>query len=72
MPTPSSCGKVLKGEIDPALASRLSQMFVNQRTLLETSDVEAKLVRLEEKLAELLAKGAGSTVVQFRKAGPFD
>ncbi|MGI8853700.1 MAG: hypothetical protein ACR2GC_10535 [Methyloceanibacter sp.] len=44
-------GKILKqlmrGLIEPALASRLSQMFVNQRLLVEASDAEARIAELE-------------------------
>ena len=44
-------GKILKqlmrGLIEPPLASRLSQMFVNQRLLVEASDAEARIAELE-------------------------
>ena len=46
--------KILKmlrrGMIEPALASRLSQMFVNQRTLLEAADAENRMTELEAAL----------------------
>jgi hypothetical protein len=43
--------KILKmlrrGLIEPSLASRLSQMFVNQRVLLEAADAEKRIAELE-------------------------
>ena len=63
--------KLLRKEIEPPLASRLSQMFCNQRTLLESSDTEVRLGQIEERLNELLAKGDGR-VVKFSKAGSLD
>jgi hypothetical protein len=36
-----------RGLIEPSLASRLSQMFVNQRVLLEAADAEKRIAELE-------------------------
>ena len=54
-----------RGKIDGALASRLSAILVAQKGVIESSETEAKLDLLEEKLAELLAKDA--SVVRFKR-----
>ena len=61
--------KILKmlrrGLNDAALASRLSQMFVNQRTLMEFADSEKRIAELE---ALLEAKNDIRNVVQLKRA----
>ncbi|HEX2446605.1 MAG TPA: hypothetical protein VHK26_00255 [Methyloceanibacter sp.] len=60
------------GAMEPNLAMKMSQILMNQRGMVETSDVENKITALEKKLTDLLNKGAGSNVVRFRKSGGFD
>jgi citrate lyase beta subunit len=47
---------LLRGLIDPTLASRLSGMFVNQRVLLEYENAERRIEQLEQQL-ELVSQG---------------
>ena len=53
-------GKVLKqlmrGMIEPQLATRWSGMFVNQRTLIEYENAEKRIIELEQ-LIERLSQG---------------
>ena len=60
-----------RGKIDGPLASRLSAILVAQKGVIESSETEAKIVKLEERLTDLLSKGSGN-VVSFRKAQPCD
>ena len=61
-----------RGKIDGPLASRLSAILVAQKGVIESSETEAKLVEVENKIAELLNQGVGGNIVKFKKAGPFD
>ena len=54
--------KLMRNEIEPQLASRLSGMFVNQRTLIEYENAEKKIAELEA-LLEKLTQGR---VVQLK------
>ena len=54
--------KLMRIEIEPQLASRLSGMFVNQRTLIEYENAEKKIAELEA-LLEKLTQGR---VVQLK------
>ena len=54
--------KLMRNEIEPQLASRLSGMFVNQRTLIEYENTEKKIAELED-LLEKLTQGR---VVQLK------
>jgi hypothetical protein len=51
-------GKVYKelrrGRIDPALASRLSQILINQRVIIETAEAEKRIAELESALETAL------------------
>jgi hypothetical protein len=63
-------GKILKqlmrGLIEPSLATRLSGMFVNQRTLIEYENAEKRIAQLEQTIEAL---SSASNVASFRKAG---
>jgi len=48
-----------RGRLDPSLASRLSQMLLNQRVILETWEAEQRMATLE---ATLEARGNGKLV----------
>ena len=48
--------KLMRGMIDPQLATRLSGMFVNQRTLIEYENAERRIAELEA-LVEKLGQG---------------
>ena len=50
----------------------LSAILVAQKGVIESSETEAKLVEVENKIAELLNQGVGGNIVKFKKAGPFD
>jgi hypothetical protein len=54
-----------RGRLEPSLASRLSQILMNQRTIIEVGTIETKLAELEAAL-----KGDDdNTVVPFKKRG---
>lgn len=44
-----------RGRIDPSLASRLSTILMNQRQILETVDIEARLAQMEAQLLQAAA-----------------
>jgi hypothetical protein len=46
--------KLMRELIDPALASRLSGMFVNQRVLIEYVEAEKRIAELESALEAAL------------------
>ena len=48
--------KLMREMIDPQLATRLSGMFVNQRTLIEYENAEKRIAELEA-LIEKLSQG---------------
>jgi hypothetical protein len=48
-----------RGRIEPALASRLSQILINQRVILESFDAEKRIAQLE---ALLEASGNGKVI----------
>jgi hypothetical protein len=58
--------KLLKNEIDAVLATRLSQMFVAQRNILETTKVEQELDEVRAAIDALRA-GDNRNVVQFKR-----
>ena len=60
--------KLKQGKIDPPLASRMSAILVNHRSILETGSVEAKLTAMEERIADLLNNGPSSVIPFSRKA----
>jgi hypothetical protein len=45
--------KLMREMIDPQLATRLSGMFVNQRTLIEYENAEKRIAELEALLEKL-------------------
>jgi hypothetical protein len=51
-------GKVYKelrrGRIEPSLASRLSQILINQRVIIETAEAEKRIAELEPALETAL------------------
>jgi hypothetical protein len=55
--------KLRRGRIEPALASRLSQILINQRVILESFDAEKRIQQLE---ALLDATGNGK-VIQLKQ-----
>jgi len=48
-----------RGRIEPSLASRLSQILINQRVILESFEAEKRLAQLE---ALLEASGNGKVI----------
>jgi hypothetical protein len=54
-----------RGRIEPALASRLSQILINQRVILESWDATKRIEQLES----LLEKAAGGKIVPFKRPG---
>ena len=62
-------GRILKMAmrkmIDPALASRLSGMFVNQRVLIEYVDAEKRIAELESAL-EAALQGKANNIIPFK------
>jgi len=48
-----------RGRIDPSLASRLSQILINQRVILESFENEKRIAQLE---AMLEASGNGKLI----------
>ncbi len=53
--------KLMRELIDPQLATRLSGMFVNQRTLIEYENAERRIEELEA-LVEKLSQGRVATL----------
>ena len=53
--------KLMREMIDPQLATRLSGMFVNQRTLIEYENAEKRIAELEA-LIEKLSQGKVTTL----------
>ena len=53
--------KLMRELIDPQLATRLSGMFVNQRTLIEYENAEKRIAELEA-LIEKLSQGKVTTL----------
>lgn len=60
-----------RGRIDGPLASRLSAILVAQKGIVESSETEERMNKIEEKIVDLLNKGS-TNVVKFSKAGPFE
>ena len=56
-----------RGKIDGPLASRLSAILVAQKGVIESSETEAKLDKLEERLADLINKGTNN-IVKFNRS----
>jgi hypothetical protein len=54
--------------MDPTLAMKMSQILMNQRGMVESTDTENRLAQLEERLVELANSGDGN-VIRFRKPG---
>jgi hypothetical protein len=54
-----------RGRIEASLASRLSQILINQRVILESWDATKRIEQLES----LLEKAAGGKIVPFKRAG---
>jgi hypothetical protein len=52
-----------RGRIEPALASRLSQILINQRVILESWDATKRIEQLES----LLEKAASGKIVPFKR-----
>ena len=62
-----------RGRIDGPLASRLSAILVAQKGILESSETENRLAKMEGRLVDLLNQMPGNIVKFQRKAGgPFD
>ena len=59
--------KLMRQLIDPALASRLSGMFVNQRVLIEYVEAEKRIAELEATL-EAVLQGKPSNVISLKSA----
>lgn len=57
--------KLMRQLIDPALASRLSGMFVNQRVLIEYVEAEKRIAELEAAL-ETALQGKTNNVIPLR------
>ena len=58
--------RLKRGKLDPALASRMSAILVNHRTIIETVKAEERIKHLEEmveRLKQQQAKGAMLRVV---------
>jgi hypothetical protein len=55
-----------RGRIEPSLASRLSQILINQRVIIETWDAEKRIAQLE---AALEAAGNNGKVVSIKANG---
>jgi hypothetical protein len=53
-----------RGRIEPSLASRLSQILINQRVILESWDATKRIEQLES-----LLERAGGKIVPFRRLG---
>jgi hypothetical protein len=53
-----------RGRIEPSLASRLSQILINQRVILESFDAEKRIEQLEA----LLEKAGQGKILQLKKA----
>jgi hypothetical protein len=58
--------KLLKNEIDAVLATRLSQMFVAQRNILESTETERQIDEIKAAIDSLRA-GDNRNVVQFKR-----
>lgn len=54
--------KLMRGLIEPSLASRLSAMFVNQRALVEYENAEKRIEQLEA----LLEKAGQGKLIQLK------
>ena len=52
-----------RGRIEASLASRLSQILINQRVILESWDATKRIEQLES----LLEKAAGGKIVPFKR-----
>jgi hypothetical protein len=52
-----------RGRIEPSLASRLSQILINQRVILESWDATKRIEQLEA----LLMKAGGGKVIPMRR-----
>jgi len=59
--------KLMRGMIEPALASRLSGMFVNQRVLIEYVEAEKRIAELEAALEQVL-QGKQTNVIPLKAA----
>ena len=58
------------GNMDQNLAMKMSQILMNQRGMVESTDTEERLGKLEERITDVLNKDAN--VVKFRKASGFE
>ena len=54
-----------RGRIEPSLASRLSQILINQRVILESWDAQKRI----ESLELLLTKAGQGKIVPFKAHG---
>ena len=54
--------KLMRNLIDPALASRLSGMFVNQRVLIEYVEAEKRIAELEAALEAALQNRTSNVI----------
>ena len=59
------------GNMEATLAMKMSQILMNQRGMVESTEIENKLSQLEERVVALVTNGDGN-VVKFRKAQPLD
>jgi hypothetical protein len=55
------------GHMEGTLAMKMSQILMNQRGMIESTEIETKLGQLEARLVDLINNGDGN-VVRFRKA----
>ena len=55
------------GNMEGTLAMKMSQILMNQRGMVETTDVEVRLAGLEERLTDVLASSP-TNIVRFKKA----
>ena len=54
-----------RGRIEPSLASRLSQILINQRVIIETWEAEKRIAQLEA----LLESSGNGKVIPFKANG---
>ena len=59
------------GNMEANLAMKMSQILMNQRGMVESTEIENRLAQFEERLIDLASKG-NTNIVQFKKAGGFD
>ena len=56
--------KLKRGKLEPSLASRMSAILVNHRTIIETVKAEERIQELEQMVAELKQRAARPTTLR--------